>query len=108
MIKVERDNSEAYGRFVSSDLDCGGVIITQTTAITASHCICGETYIREQVVNLMGLEFYEEHVKPWVTCRRKLHGGSAPPNEVYILEYNKYIKQYNKILVKMGGKINSN
>ena len=70
-----------YNRLIPSAVDgshrmCAGSIITQTTAITASHCICG--------VSKKDIDSMQDHHKQFVECK----GGKIvdfhipPPNEV--------------------------
>ena len=97
MIKVERENSAIDVLIDERIIPCGGVIITQTTAITASHCICGE-FRRDYLISLFRLEFYEKEIKPWVSCKGGKYARS-PPNEVVSNGLNT-----NKIRVRLGGK----
>ena len=89
VIKVERRNTYSP----RNPFSCGGSIITQTAAITASHCICG---IPEELES--SIPKAKRHL---VECL----GGtiidfrSPQPNEVrYTLEY------FNSIRIKMGNK----
>ena len=75
---------------------CGGSIITQTTAITASHCICG---IPDKYASSI-----PEDMKWRVHCRGGITSGitginSQPPNEV---------RESNEIGVRIGDKDMSN
>ena len=66
-----------YVRRVNSVLDrhehCGGSIITQITAITASHCICG--------IPKKDKSSIPDHMKRHVNCLGGITNGQ-PPNEV--------------------------
>ena len=85
VIYVERKN-----RFLATGFtNCGGSIITQTTAITASHCICD--------VSKEHIDTMQDGDKQYVECR----GGEIvdfqvpPPNEV---------TKRNKISAGIGSK----
>ena len=85
VIYVERKNRFLATGFTS----CGGTIITQTTAITASHCICDVS--KEQIDTM------QDGDKQYVECK----GGEIvdfqvpPPNEV---------TSRNKLSVGIGSK----
>ena len=89
VISVLRRNSELQGHIGY----CGGSIITQKTAVTASHCICG---IPEQYASSI-----PEDMKWRVNCRGGINSGitSQPLNEV---------RESNEIGYRIGDKDTSN
>ena len=70
--------------------ECGGAIITQTTALTASHCVCGVTDIP--------VEFRQYHM-----CRGGDPYAPQPPNEVRDIIKDEDGNEYgNEITVGIG------
>ena len=92
VISVLRRNSVIHTHIQSGDRYCGGSIITQKTAITASHCICG--------IPKKHASSIPDYEKRFVNCLGGIN-YDQPPNEIRSYENNKY---ENKLVASVGDK----